>query len=427
VLDRLRRHQVLVVVLLFTGYAAYYACRTNLSVGTPLILAELVDAGWSAEDARNRLGTVASVGVFAYAVGKLLGGPTADRLGGRTPFLGGLLGAALCTIAFALSGGIAWFTAAWAVNRLVQAFGWPGLVAVSTRWFSWSVAGTAMGFISLSYLVGDATARLWMGALIDLGWGWRPVFLAAAAIALVTWVLVFFLLRTGPESVGLPPQDPHPDAVSDAPAPWLSTVGSLVQQPAFLAVCGMSIGLTLLRETFNTWTPTYFVQALGLSDGTAGQLSAIFPAMGIVSVLGAGVLGDRQGRGGRARVLLVGVGASTLCLGVLGLLGVAAGPWVAVPVVGLVGLLLVGPYSYLAGAVAMDFGGRRGAGTASALIDASGYLAGILAGEGVSRLAGAMGWGPAFLALAAVSAATTAVAAAYAWSTRQKPAPLSPT
>ena len=42
-MDRLRQHQTLVIVLLFTGYAAYYACRTNLSVGTPLIIDELVD------------------------------------------------------------------------------------------------------------------------------------------------------------------------------------------------------------------------------------------------------------------------------------------------------------------------------------------------------------------------------------------------
>ena len=44
--------------------------------------------------------------------------------------------------------------------------------------------------------------------------------------------------------------------------------------------------------------------------------------------------------------------------------------------------LLIGPYSYLAGAISLDFGGKRGGATACGIIDGVGYLGGVLAGEG---------------------------------------------
>jgi len=35
---RLVRHQILIVILLMTGYAGFYACRSNFSVTLPLII-----------------------------------------------------------------------------------------------------------------------------------------------------------------------------------------------------------------------------------------------------------------------------------------------------------------------------------------------------------------------------------------------------
>ena len=51
--------------------------------------------------------------------------------------------------------------------------------------------------------------------------------------------------------------------------------------------------------------------------------------------------------------------------------------------------LLIGPYSYLAGAISLDFGGKRGGATACGIIDGVGYLfGGVLAGNVVARLSG---------------------------------------
>lgn len=420
-MSRLLRAQIVVVALLFVGYATYYACRSNLSVCMPLLIDELVAGGMTEDDARTGLGTLASAGVLLYAVGKFFGGPVADRFGGRGAFLGGLLGAILATVAFVASGGLLWFTGAWALNRLLQAFGWPGLVALSSRWFAWSVYGTAMGVISLSYLVGDAAARLWMGWLIALGWGWRGIFLAAVMLAVAVFLLLLAALRPSPEAAGLqspearPETEPAPSEADARGGGTLAAIVGLLRRPDFLLVCGLSVGFTLLRETFNTWTPTFFVEGVGLSSGVSSALSAVFPILGAVSVVLAGILGDRLGLTGRASVLSVGIGLCAVTLTGLALAPATVGAWLPVTLVAATGFLLIGPYSYLAGAVALDFGGKRASGTASGVIDGVGYLAGVLAGDGVARVVAALGWGPAFGVLAGVAVATAGIAGVYLW------------
>ena len=52
-----------------------------------------------------------------------------------------------------------------------------------------------IGILSISYLVGDAAARQWMGMLIEHGFGWRILFYFAAAVVGLLLVLNFFFLR----------------------------------------------------------------------------------------------------------------------------------------------------------------------------------------------------------------------------------------
>ena len=54
----------------------------------------------------------------------------------------------------------------------------------------------------------------------------------------------------------------------------------------------MNFGLTVIRETFNFWTPTYLVEAAGMTEGHAGMASSLFPFFGGISVFVAGYLSD---------------------------------------------------------------------------------------------------------------------------------------
>src|SRR5579871_2515969 len=69
----------------------------------------------------------------------------------------------------------------------------------------------------------------------------------------------------------------------------------------------------------------------------------------------------------------------------------------------LIGFLMIGPYSYFAGAMSLDFGGKQGSATASGFIDGIGYLGGVLARANVASISVTWGWKGAFVFLAGVA------------------------
>jgi len=411
----LRRGQWFTLVLLVLGYTAYYFCRANFSVAKPELIKELSAGGQlSADAAKEAIGTVASWGTLAYAIGKFFAGGLADRWGGRRNLLTGMVGAGIATVAFAAGGALPLFTGAWVLNRAVQALGWPGMVKVASRWFPYTSYGFAAGILSLSYLFGDAAARAVYGELFAGGMGWRQIYTVAAVIMAVVWIVSLFLLKESPKDAA---PETNPDSVYGDDAGKADGVGlkeilmPLVRSQVFWTVCVLSLCLTLVRDTFNEWSPTYFVEYVGMAKDKASSASALFPFVGGLGVIAAGALSDRLGKVGRAGIMLGGMAASAVLLAVLGLLPKQTG--MSVVVVSAIGFTMIGPYSYLAGAVALDFGGRRGSATASGIIDGVGYLAGVLAGKTVAELSNKFGWNGAFLAVAATMALGCIAAGVY--------------
>ncbi len=407
------------MALLVTGYAGYYLCRSDLSVALPLLIQEMAARGIPRDAATMRLGSIASLGVLAYAIGKFPSGGLADFLGGRRNYLFGMAGAVLFTFLFAVSGGVPLFTLAWIGNRGVQSLGWAGMVKIASKWFSFSSYGTVMGIISLSYLFGDALSRQFMGALIAHGFGWRGVFYSAGGVLAALLLINWLLLKESPRDLGLPEPAVNPANLfrqaggQHTPASVRSLLQTFGRSRVFWLVCVLSLGMTLVRETFNLWTPTYFTQAVGLTNADAAQKSALFPLFGGISVLLSGFLSDRLGRGGRAAIILFGMLLTGGALLILGLANFKDVPDRQVALVALVAFLIIGPYAYLAGAISLDFGGRQGSGTASGLIDGIGYLGGVLAGNSMAGIAVHWGWKGAFAVLAGVTWLASIAAALY--------------
>jgi len=413
----LRYAQLRTILLLFGGYAACYYCRADLSVATPLLIEELGRHGISHGEALIRIGSMSSLGVLAYAVGKLFLTGLGDYWGGRRNFLIGVGGATAFTLMFAAGGTFPVFSLAWLGNRLTQSIGWAGLIKVSSKWFDYSSYGSIIGILSISYLVGDAAARQQMGALIEHGFGWRALFLFAGIVAGIMLLANLIWLRESRVEEGHPEATPNPlnlFAATEAPPASLGALLlPLLRSRAFLLVCLLSFGCTIIRETFNNWTPQYLHDHLGYSVSHAATLSAVFPGVGAVSVLVAGWLSDRLGLNGRSLLLFLGLGGTVAAL--LVLMSVRPGnstSLLPLATIGVVAFCLLGPYSYLGGAFALDFGGKQASAASSGIIDGIGYLGGVLAGDSVGRLSVAFGWDAVFVALAAVSAAVALCAGA---------------
>lgn len=415
--------QRLTLVSLFAGYSGYYLCRSNLSVATPLLLEAYGSRGLDKE----AIGLLASIGVLVYAVGKLLNGILCDFIGGRRTFLFGLFGSVACTVAFGLGSGMAYLTLVWCLGRFAQSGGWSALVKVASNWFPFERYGRVMGQLSLSFLFGDVLARLFLGELIRYGLNWRQVFLAAAAALGLIGLVLAATLRERPEGLGaeepqVNPANLYGDRGSlSRPESLRRLLAPLIGSLSFWLVMTLSLGLTLIRETFNLWTPTYLTEAVGLSPGSAASFSLLYPLFGGISVLAAGALADRFASGNRAALFVPALALLVPVLAALGSGAASTSAPLALTLVSLAALLMIGPYALLSGAIALDLGGKYGSSTAAGMVDSAGYFGGVISGYGIGRLAERGGWGTALGALAGVAALTCGAAVAY-WLHHQRTA-----
>jgi len=426
----LRLAQCRTLLLLFLGYASCYFCRSNLSVATPLLLDELGRRGISHAVAMVSIGSMASWGVLAYALGKWFLTGLGDYWGGKRNLLIATGGAAAFTLLFASGSTLPLFTLAWVGNRLTQSIGWSALIKVSSRWFHYSRYGTVAAILTCSYLLGDAAARQSMGLLLQHGVGWRALFVFGASVAGLMFLANLLFLRESRTDEGHPEAVANPRnvfcAAQSGPKNFVALVRPLLRSRAFLMVCLLGFAATMVRETFNTWNALYLRDFLGYSISHSAALSAIFPGVGAISVLLAGWASDRMGPNARSLLLVLGLASTAVALLILtSLRPAAAGVVLPVAMTGIVAFCLLGPYSFLPGAFALDFGGKQAGAVASGLVDGTGYLGGVLAGYVMARIAVAFGWGGVFITLAVVSAlAALGACYLYVLNARHLAAPL---
>lgn len=410
---RIRRRET--VLLLFVGYAGYYFCRTFFASIKPLLIEQYGALGVNKET----LGLISTVGTLTYAVGKVGNSVICDFVGGRRMFLLGMAGAVATTLLFSASAGVAWFLTWWALNRLVQSAGWGGLVKIASNWFAYTHYGTVMAVLCLTFVVGDAASKLLYGWMLNRGATWQAVCLAGSGVLAAIALVSAWRLRDSPRDFGLPeppasPSTVYADGASEVANRSLrDLVGPFLRSPSFMIVLVLSLGLTIVRDTFGEWLPLYLTEVAGLSPGSASIWATLFPAFGAVSILGVGWCSDRflsRRRGGLIAALLT---VAVVALFAMSRLTSASGAGLAVALSASVALLTIGPYSLLGGAIALDLGGRRGSATASGIVDGVGYAGGIVSGLGIGAVAERAGWGAAFGLLGAVCAVTAVAAIAY--------------
>ena len=421
----------LTLILLFTGYAGYYFCRTNLALAKSSLAAEFKDEGIT----EKSITTIASTGLVFYAVGKLITGAACDFVGGRIMFIGGMFGSVACTYLFLAAPTIAgkfgflslfWlFLFASCLNRFIQSTGWGALVKVTSSWFSFHTYGRVMGFLCVSYLFGDFAARQILALFMEDGRGWQSMFMVSGSILLVIAILSLVGLRSRPSDVGLTNPLVNPTnlfgkaGAEERPSHLWELLRPYIVSPSFWLVLLMSVTLTFVRESSNFFNNDYLKVAAQVSDKQAAIYSSYFPLFGAIAALASGFMTDNLYNGRRGLLM---AGSLTLLLPVLW--GMAYLPSIQgtlwpVIMVCCVGFLSLAPYAFLTGAIAMDLGGKRGSSTAAGILDAIGYaLGGFLGLEIKSRIvpAGAtsvVAWQPFFGLMLGLVGITALACVAY--------------
>jgi OPA family glycerol-3-phosphate transporter-like MFS transporter len=207
-----------------------------------------------------------------------------------------------------------------------------------------------------------------------------------------------------------------PEAPKKAPRePFREVLPWLAKKPSFWIAITLSFLLTFVRTGFMTWTPVYITSiatAAKSASPISGSIakSALFSVAGMLAAPTIGRISDKLGPGKRAPAMV----ASLLIL-VGAVLALAHAPikdpWVAAIAIALCGLFLLGPYSMLAGVMALDVAGKRGTSTATGIIDGVGYLGGSLAGILLGSIAERASWSAAFDVVAIAAFLATLVSA----------------
>jgi sugar phosphate permease len=407
-----------VLFALVVGYGAFYLCRANVEAAFPLLRD---DFGFT----KTQLGELSSVSVVVYAIGKVVMGTLGDVIGGKRLMQVAMAGSVLATFAFGASGSLGAFIVFAAVNRFFQSGGWSGAVHVVARRFAPERHGAVMGVLSTSYELGNVAAILLCSAITRAFAGWRPLFLVNPILLAAVGVFLSVALpapqarsrrRDTSKGAELPYREPSAVSESDLDPPPQQIVAQLSKKPAFWLAVLLSVLLTFLRVGFLTWTPTYLAE-LSRAAGHPGvsaaiAKSAIFSSAGVVAALSVGAISDRFGPGRRAPVMAASLVVVVAIIAVLAHGGLRS-PTAGALLIGGVGLFLLGPYSLLAGALALDVSGRRGAATAAGIIDGAGYLGASSAGVVLGSFADRWGWSAAFDVLAAAAMIATLVTAAW--------------
>jgi len=380
------------------AYAGFYFTRKGFSVaklgllddpsvGLTPIMASNIDVAFS----------------VAYGAGQLLWGVVADRFGPRYVVLGGMLASSVVAAAMGLSNTVVLLGILFFVQGLCESTGWAPLTKNLGFWFSSRERGRVMGLWSTSYAFGGMVASPFAGYLAYSAFDdWRWAFFSGAAVLLLAAIPFYVFQRDQPSDVGLDEIEHYRgermalvdarDVPDDEHEGSWELIGKVFRNPTVLVMAVVYFLLKPTRYAILFWGPVIASDRLTSdSFALAASLPAAFEAAGLVAPIAIGFVSDSlfQARRFPACVLsLLLLAVVLLLFGPLTSSGSTGGMLVAFF---LIGFFLYGPDSMVSATAAVDFGTKKGAGSAAGFINGCGSFGQIL---GVALPGYLMAWFP---------------------------------
>jgi MFS family permease len=246
---------------------------------------------------RASFSLVVSLSLFLYGAFMPLIGRLVDRHGARPVLVAGtlVLGASLATTGMATSLWHLWVLYGVCAALGLAATGHVVGSAVVSRWFV-RRRGTALSMLGSASMAGISLlvpVAMWL--VLTIGWRWTYGVMGLAFVV-VAMPLALWVIRDGPESLGLGPDGAAPAPVSRGPVVIDRTpVGEAVQVGSFwqlsggLFSCGFSMSLLSAHGvpmlTDHGYEPMLASWALGLLGGSS-----------VVFAMVIGAVSDRLGR-----------------------------------------------------------------------------------------------------------------------------------
>jgi OPA family glycerol-3-phosphate transporter-like MFS transporter/OPA family sugar phosphate sensor protein UhpC-like MFS transporter len=230
-------------------------------------------------------------------------------------------------------------------------------------------------------------------------------------------IVVFFLVRDTPSSVGLPElrggKSSAKKTVEDSAEFKAFLREKVFMNPTIWIIAVGNFFLYITRFAILDWGPTMLKEHLHLDISHAGLSVAAFEIAGIAGMLAAGWATDRFFGGRAPRTCAICMGFATVCLISLSLLTEHSPLILANVILMASGFFIYGPQA-LVGIAAANIATKRAAATAGGFCGLFGYGSTIVSGWGIGLLVEKMGWSIAINALIAI-AIISALVFTLAW------------
>ncbi len=389
------------------AYAGFYLTRKSFSVAK-IELAKPSSLGLSKAD----MSWMDGANSLAYALGQFTWGVMGDKFGTRLVILVGMSVSVIAAILCGVSSSVLALGALLTVQGFVQASGWAPLAKNMGEFFSRRERGRVMGWWCTNYAFGGFVASVLAGLAVKWFGSWRAAFWVPALCLLLIWVLFFLFQRNRPEDVGLPSieeyhgereavLDPEETSTRQPEGSW-KIIGEVLRNRMVWLLAVVYFLVKPTRYLILYWSPVYVNERLGTGTTESGILGSLFDLAGPLGTLAGGYLSDRLFQSRRMPVGIIALMSLAVLMFSFPFLplsrfAIGAGLFVA-------GFLIYIPDSLLSGTAAIDFGTKKGASTASGMINGCGSLGQIIGvtlpgwigrflGQGQSI------WNPIFLGL----------------------------
>jgi OPA family glycerol-3-phosphate transporter-like MFS transporter len=378
------------------SYAFLYMARYNLDT---LASAEVIT--------KADKSMISGWGFLIYAASLFFSGPLIDRVGGKKGMIIGCLGSALANIGMGwvlflkLNGSslnlVMSLSILYVINMFFQSFGAISTIKVKSYWFHVRERGTFGAIFGTLISLGVYFAFDWTAAIANAvnlkkaadGGAFRAlmtsafglehasvsafwlIFYIPAGILLVFALLDLVLIKDTPDEAGFGKYETH-DASHGSTVgydSWWSTIRSILSNRTLLLIGVIEFAAGVLRDGTMKWYRLYGVDHPEMVVSNIDHNWGLWGGVtGIIGAFLAGYVSDKFFQSRRAPVAAAGQLVMLVAVVIMffSLGGSAMGMGIGALMIMLASIAV---HSILSGTATADFGGRRGAATATGIAD----------------------------------------------------------
>ena len=380
-------------------YAFMYMARYNLDA---LATAEVITKAQKSQ--------ISGWGFFVYAASLFVSGPLIDRIGGKKGMIMAALGAAIFNILMGLSlythmkGGMEFnivlvLSILYSLNMFFQSFGAISTIKVKSYWFHVRERGTFGAIFGTLISLGVYFAFDWTEAIaraVKVGYTgevtafrefmqnflalqnaevsavWWIFFIPAGF--LLIWALIdLLLIKDSPDEAGFPKLETHDASHGDNHVDvrtWFQVIKSILSNKIILMIGVIEFTSGVLRDGVMKWYRLY-AKETGMGVENILHHWGLWAAVtGILGSFAAGWASDKFFQSRRAPVAGIGQVLMFMATAAMALAMMMSGSPLITGIGALVIMMaVIGVHSIMSGTATADFGGRKGAATATGVAD----------------------------------------------------------